>query len=203
MLAAVRELAGPVEIDADAAGGAVDRAARRGRGARAATTPARSRPTSPRRPARRSCWPRSAPPTADARRRSTPGGARSTSRSTCSPGCPPTRRRATSSCATRWTRRRSPSAGGPATSATARRPSTPTPTRRRTGSPNATLSPPAARWDADARRVHPRLGRRPRRPRPSAAALEFARSAFRHACLVCGWDPALAASAEGQPPPVR
>ncbi len=37
---------------------------------------------------------------------------------------------------------------------------------------------------------------------PYAAALEFARSAFRHACAVCGWDPALAASADGTPPPV-
>jgi hypothetical protein len=38
---------------------------------------------------------------------------------------------------------------------------------------------------------------------PRTAALQFARSAFRHACLVCGWDPELAASAEGRPPPVR
>ena len=38
---------------------------------------------------------------------------------------------------------------------------------------------------------------------PRAAALQFARSAFRHACLVCGWDTSLAASAEGSPPPVR
>jgi hypothetical protein len=38
---------------------------------------------------------------------------------------------------------------------------------------------------------------------PHAAALEFARSGFQHACLVCGWDPALAASAEGSPPPVE
>jgi hypothetical protein len=38
---------------------------------------------------------------------------------------------------------------------------------------------------------------------PRAYALEFARSAFRHACLVCGWDEALAASAEGSPPPVN
>ncbi len=38
---------------------------------------------------------------------------------------------------------------------------------------------------------------------PRAAALEFARSAFRHACRVCEWDPALAATAEGSPPPVR
>jgi hypothetical protein len=37
---------------------------------------------------------------------------------------------------------------------------------------------------------------------PRAFALEFARSAFRHACLVCGWSPQLAASAEGTPPPV-
>ena len=38
---------------------------------------------------------------------------------------------------------------------------------------------------------------------PHAAALEFARSAFRHACAVCDWDPALPASADGTPPPVR
>jgi uncharacterized protein DUF5996 len=38
---------------------------------------------------------------------------------------------------------------------------------------------------------------------PRAAAVEFARSAFRHACLVCDWDNELAASADGQPPPVR
>jgi hypothetical protein len=37
---------------------------------------------------------------------------------------------------------------------------------------------------------------------PHALALGFARSAFQHACLVCGWDPALAASAEGSPPPI-
>ncbi|HEU0023288.1 MAG TPA: DUF5996 family protein [Thermoleophilaceae bacterium] len=37
---------------------------------------------------------------------------------------------------------------------------------------------------------------------PHATALEFARSAFQHACTVCEWDPALAASAEGTPPPV-
>jgi hypothetical protein len=37
---------------------------------------------------------------------------------------------------------------------------------------------------------------------PHAGALEFARWSFRHACAVCGWDPFLAASAEGTPPPV-
>ena len=39
-------------------------------------------------------------------------------------------------------------------------------------------------------------------PRARASALEFARSVFRHACGVCEWDPALAGSVEGSPPPV-
>jgi Family of unknown function (DUF5996) len=39
-------------------------------------------------------------------------------------------------------------------------------------------------------------------PDPHRAALEFAQSAVRHACAVCGWDPALSASAQGIPPPV-
>jgi hypothetical protein len=38
---------------------------------------------------------------------------------------------------------------------------------------------------------------------PHALALEFARSAFQHACLVCGWDGKLLASTEGAPPPVK
>jgi hypothetical protein len=37
---------------------------------------------------------------------------------------------------------------------------------------------------------------------PFGLALSFAQSAFRHACVTCGWDPALAASADGDPPPV-
>jgi uncharacterized protein DUF5996 len=39
-------------------------------------------------------------------------------------------------------------------------------------------------------------------PDPHGYALDFARAAFRHACLVCDWDPSLAASADGDPPPV-
>jgi hypothetical protein len=35
-----------------------------------------------------------------------------------------------------------------------------------------------------------------------AAPLAFARALLRHACVVCDWDPALLASAEGSPPPV-
>jgi Family of unknown function (DUF5996) len=70
------------------------------------------------------------------------------------------------------------------------------------GFANATLSPAAARWE-------PELGEYVldwddirASPDPRALALDFARSAFRHACLVCDWDPELAASAEGTPPPV-
>jgi hypothetical protein len=37
---------------------------------------------------------------------------------------------------------------------------------------------------------------------PHRLALDFARAAFRHACATCSWDPALAATAEGTPPPV-
>jgi hypothetical protein len=65
------------------------------------------------------------------------------------------------------------------------------------------VSPDAARWEPqmglfvfdwdDARSASD----------PHAAALDFARSAFHHACVVCDWDPALLASAEGSPPPVH
>ncbi len=37
---------------------------------------------------------------------------------------------------------------------------------------------------------------------PRAVALDFARSVFLRACSVCDWDSALAASAEGNPPPL-
>ena len=46
-------------------------------------------------------------------------------------------------------------------------------------------------WD-DARRT----------PDPHRAALEFGLSAIRHACIMCSWDPTLAASAEGIPHPI-
>jgi Family of unknown function (DUF5996) len=70
------------------------------------------------------------------------------------------------------------------------------------GFASARLSAPGSRWDAalgeyllDWRDVCASSD-------PHALALDFARSAFRHACLVCGWDPELGASAEGTPPPV-
>ena len=73
----------------------------------------------------------------------------------------------------------------------------------RDGFAEADISPDAARWD-------PRLGEYVlewedirESPDPHALALEFARSAFRHACAICGWDPALAATADSIPPPIR
>jgi hypothetical protein len=70
------------------------------------------------------------------------------------------------------------------------------------GFETATLSTLAARWNTalgeyildwdDVRTAQD----------PHLVALGFARSAFLHACAVCGWDATLAASAEGKPPPV-
>jgi len=66
----------------------------------------------------------------------------------------------------------------------------------------AALSPPAARWDSALGEYLLEWDDVRAQPDPRAAALEFARSAFRHACAVCGWDPGLAASLDGTPPPV-
>ena len=70
------------------------------------------------------------------------------------------------------------------------------------GFAGGTLAPDASRWDDalgeyvldwnDVRAADD----------PHTFALGFARSAFQHACTVCGWDPGLAGSAEGTPPPV-
>jgi hypothetical protein len=70
------------------------------------------------------------------------------------------------------------------------------------GFENATLFPATARWDAALGEYILDWDDVCRSPDPHAVALEFARSAFRHACTVCEWDPALLASAEGTPPPV-
>jgi Family of unknown function (DUF5996) len=71
------------------------------------------------------------------------------------------------------------------------------------GFSDGSLSPPGTRWDPelglymlDWNDIHSE-------PDPHALALEFARSAFDYSCRVCNWDPALPASANGDPPPVR
>ena len=51
-------------------------------------------------------------------------------------------------------------------------------------------------------RVHLELDDVRAAPNPHRVALDFGRSAVEHACSVCGWDPDLAASAQGVPPPI-
>ena len=66
----------------------------------------------------------------------------------------------------------------------------------------ASLAPAAAHWQPDLGVFVLDWEDIRTSPDPHAVALEFARSVFRHACVVCGWDPALSGSAEGSPPPV-
>ncbi len=70
------------------------------------------------------------------------------------------------------------------------------------GFSQATLAPASARWEQSLGEYVLDWDDVCRSADPHAAAVEFARSAFRHACLVCEWDPALANSAESSPPPV-
>ncbi|HEY6275502.1 MAG TPA: DUF5996 family protein [Streptosporangiaceae bacterium] len=70
------------------------------------------------------------------------------------------------------------------------------------GFAHGTLAPAAARWDDGLGEYLLDWNDVCAAPDPRAAALDFARSAFRHACAVCQWDPALAASADASPPPV-
>jgi Family of unknown function (DUF5996) len=70
------------------------------------------------------------------------------------------------------------------------------------GFAGADLAVPAARWDGALGEYVLEWDDVRMQPDPHAVALEFARSAFRHACAVCGWDPGLAASADANPPPV-
>jgi hypothetical protein len=67
----------------------------------------------------------------------------------------------------------------------------------------ATLAPAATRW-------HPELGEYllewadlEADHDPHGAAVTFGRSIIAHGCAACDWDPALAASAQGDPPPIR
>jgi Family of unknown function (DUF5996) len=66
----------------------------------------------------------------------------------------------------------------------------------------ATLEPAAARWEEGLGEYVLDWDAVCASADPHADALAFTRSAFRHACAVCEWDPALPASADGHPPPV-
>jgi hypothetical protein len=71
------------------------------------------------------------------------------------------------------------------------------------GFADGTLSPASARWNGELGLYVLEWDDVRTSDDPHSFALEFTRSAFQHACLVCGWDEGLAASAEGTPPPVR
>ncbi len=70
------------------------------------------------------------------------------------------------------------------------------------GFETGTLSPASARWDATLGEYVLDWDDARASPDPHRAAFDFARSAVRHACVVCGWDTSLAASADGERPPV-
>ncbi len=71
------------------------------------------------------------------------------------------------------------------------------------GFAHSSLSPDSARWDDGLGEFVLDWNDVISSPDPHQTALGFARSALRHACTVCQWDPALLASAEENPPPVR
>ena len=68
---------------------------------------------------------------------------------------------------------------------------------------SASLRPQAARWDDTLGEYILDWDDVRAAANPHQDAVEFARSAFQHACTACQWDPALAASAAGSPPPVH
>ncbi len=70
------------------------------------------------------------------------------------------------------------------------------------GFTQATLRPAPAHWEQELGEFVLDWDELRSCPDPHAAALDFARSAFERACALCEWDPALAATAQGEPPPV-
>ena len=71
------------------------------------------------------------------------------------------------------------------------------------GFAGATLVPAESRWHADLGEFVLDWDDVRTLDDPHGGAVAFARSVFQHACTVCAWDPHLAASAAGSPPPVR
>jgi hypothetical protein len=67
----------------------------------------------------------------------------------------------------------------------------------------ATLEPSTARWDPNLEEFVLDWDDVCAADDPHDAALAFAKTAVRHACAVCSWDPRLAASIDGVPPPIR
>jgi hypothetical protein len=70
------------------------------------------------------------------------------------------------------------------------------------GYEKGTLSPPAAHWDTNLKEYLLNWEDLRTDADPRRAALDFGLSAIRYSCTVCEWEPLLAASAHGEPPPV-
>jgi len=70
------------------------------------------------------------------------------------------------------------------------------------GFDQAKLAPSEARWDTELGEYILDWDDVRATSDPKLTVLNFGLSAIRHACAICGWDPALAASAEGVPPPL-
>jgi hypothetical protein len=71
------------------------------------------------------------------------------------------------------------------------------------GFSDADLSPEPAHWDSDLGEFILDWEDIRSAENSHELALEFAHSAFGHACDVCAWDAGLAQSAEGEPPPIH
>ena len=70
------------------------------------------------------------------------------------------------------------------------------------GFSEADLGVEGARWDGDLGEYVLEWADLVDAADPHGLAVDFARSAFQHACTTCGWDRGLADSAAGSPPPV-
>jgi Family of unknown function (DUF5996) len=71
------------------------------------------------------------------------------------------------------------------------------------GLAGSTLSPAAARWDAELGEFLLDSDALASSADPFGDAVGFGRSALLHGCTACDWDPTLAASAQGDPPPLH
>jgi hypothetical protein len=70
------------------------------------------------------------------------------------------------------------------------------------GADGAVGLPASSHWDTDLGEYILDWDDARSRPDPTSVALEFGRAVIRHACSVCDWPPALAASATGSQSPV-
>ena len=65
------------------------------------------------------------------------------------------------------------------------------------------IDPDAAHWDAELGEFVLDWDDIRSEPDPHSLAVQFAQSVFQHSCAVCAWDPFLAGSARGSPPPIH